>query len=134
MSTTPVTSQASFFQAKKSEAIDNETQRWFYDLDNEFLYGASSFWEKSSPGAPLRTMPLWGEQRSGAFQYLLLVNNIAVVSLSPWSVERRHFRLEEPVIIKTDLPVAGLLSSTMACGWVATQGKASVGIALIEIG
>ncbi|NHZ39916.1 hypothetical protein [Massilia aquatica] len=48
MSTTTVTSQASFFQAKKSEAIDNETQRWFYDLDNEFFYGASSFWEKSS--------------------------------------------------------------------------------------
>ena len=85
-----IASQASFFQAKKSEAIDNETQRWFYDLDNEFSYSASSFWEKTSLAAQHRTMPTWGEQRSSAFQYLLLSSNNPAVRLSPWSVEHKH--------------------------------------------
>lgn len=85
-----ITSQASFFQAKKSEAIDNQTQRWFYDLDNEFSYKASAFWEKTSAGNASRVMPSWGEHRSSAFQYLLLLSGNPTVRLSPWNVEHKH--------------------------------------------
>ncbi|AQR69620.1 hypothetical protein BZG29_15745 [Janthinobacterium sp. LM6] len=85
-----ITSQASFFQAKKTETIDNATQRWLYDLDDKFSYDASSFWENTSLGTDLRTMPSWEEQRSSAFQYLLLLNNKPNVRLSPWSVDHKH--------------------------------------------
>lgn len=85
-----IASQASFFQAKKTEAIDNETQRWLYDFDDQFEYKATTFWEETAPNKPGRMMPDWAEQRASAFQYLLLMNQSATARLSPWGVDHKH--------------------------------------------
>lgn len=85
-----ITSRASFFQAKKKDAIDNQTQRWLYDYDDHFLYTAKTFWERTSCNSPKRIMPDWDEERSTAFQYLILDEDKANVRLSPWNVDHRH--------------------------------------------
>jgi len=85
-----IATQAAFFQAKKDDAIDNQTQRWLYDFDNEFDYAASSFWEKTLSNNPARRMPEWNEQRTSAFQYLILKKDKVTARLSPWSVEHQH--------------------------------------------
>ncbi|MCT7313259.1 hypothetical protein N5J06_19980 [Ralstonia sp. CHL-2022] len=88
---TVIAARASFFQAKKGEAIDNETQRWLYDYDDKFKYQASSFWEHAACNSPDRTMPDWDEGRTSAFQYLILSEtHNAHVRLSPWNVCHRH--------------------------------------------
>ncbi|MFW9078904.1 hypothetical protein ACOI9X_06425 [Pseudomonas sp. P2757] len=86
-----ITSRASFFQAKKDESIDNETQQWLYDFDGGFEYKHSSFWELTDCATPSREFPAWSEGRSSAFQYLLLLSNTKIkVRLSPWSMDHTH--------------------------------------------
>ncbi|MGJ9416283.1 hypothetical protein ACHAC9_00750 [Massilia sp. CMS3.1] len=85
-----ISSQASFFQAKKDDVLDNQTQRWFYDFDDQFDYAASSFWEKTAANTAGRSMPNWAEQRASAFQYLILNNGTATARLSPWNVNHKH--------------------------------------------
>lgn len=85
-----ISSQASFFQAKKDDVIDNQTQRWFYDFDDKFDYVASSFWEKTAASTAGRRMPKWNEHRASAFQYLIFKNDTATARLSPWNVDHKH--------------------------------------------
>lgn len=90
-------SQASIFQAKVVDGtndpkIDNQTQRWLYDFDDHFNYKSTSFWEGTAIKHATRQMPLWTDQRSSAFQYLLLHKSSKKVDarLSPWNVEHKH--------------------------------------------
>ncbi|MCW0090578.1 hypothetical protein QOU69_14485 [Burkholderia pseudomallei] len=84
--------RATFFQAKKENKIDNQTQRWLYDYDDKFDYKSTAFWERTETGKPGRTLPDWDEERSSAFQYLILPPGQPkpTVRLSPWSVNHPH--------------------------------------------
>ncbi|WP_129111394.1 MULTISPECIES: hypothetical protein [Burkholderia] len=84
--------RATFFQAKKESKIDNQTQRWLYDYDDKFDYKSTTFWEKTETGKPGRALPAWDEERSSAFQYLILPPGRPepTARLSPWNVDHSH--------------------------------------------
>lgn len=85
-----LSARATFFQAKKSDRMDNETQKWLYDFDDRFQYVASEY---KIPSFGLeRTLPTWDEERSSALQYLILnpTSKSPRVRLTPWVVEHGH--------------------------------------------
>lgn len=84
--------RASFLQAKKTNKIDNLTQRWLYDYDAEFDYKSHAFWKGTAPKAMDRMLPALDEERSSALQYLLIppAKKKVTVRQSPWAVDHSH--------------------------------------------
>ncbi len=85
-----ITSRATFFQAKKDDKINNNTQQYLYDFDNGFDYASPSFWQATAKASPERELPAWDDERSTAFQYLILRSTDRRAKLTPWKIDHSH--------------------------------------------